>query len=70
VVRFQDGIAQVRPIAKGYVRRHPDFMMGTSSSEKERVDMKERMSGNSGGVYNGPIVTRRYSRRGGLNAQM
>jgi hypothetical protein len=32
--------------------------MGTSSSEKERDEMKERTSGNSGRVDSGPTVTR------------
>ena len=73
MVRFQDGIAHARPIAQGYVRRHQDFYrhmlygieMGTSSSEKDRGEMKERTSGNSGGVDNGLIVTKRYTRTRG-----
>ena len=43
--------------------------MGTSSSEKERSEKKERKSGDSERVDSGPIVTRRYGLIVKQNAQ-
>jgi hypothetical protein len=61
VVQFQDGIAQVpqRPMAQGWARTSSRFLSasavaklgprdGTSSSEKERDEMKERTVATAG----------------------